>query len=101
MDPAFKGVNTSSCIPANMAKAALAADLSLLIVSGRGTESSIENLPYQYISTIVLRLMSRGTSMSKRHLLTGKKRIQAECVLLYFHSSLTALLLAIFWFNPH
>jgi hypothetical protein len=60
MEPAFNGVNTSSCIPANMAKAPLAADLRLLIVSGRGTESSIVNLLSQYISTIVLRFMRLG-----------------------------------------
>ncbi len=39
--PSFIGVNTSSCIPANIAKAPLAADLSLLIVLGRGVESSM------------------------------------------------------------
>jgi hypothetical protein len=39
--PAFNGVNTSSCILANMAKAASAADLSLFTVSGREIELSI------------------------------------------------------------
>ena len=36
----FNGVNTSSCIPASMAKAASAANVSLFTVSGRGTGPS-------------------------------------------------------------
>src|SRR6185436_2142730 len=47
--PSLNGVNTSSCMAANMAKAASAADLNWFTVLGRGVKFSIAKFPCQYV----------------------------------------------------
>jgi len=47
--PSLNGVNTSSCMAANMAKAASAADLNWFTVLGRAVKFSIAKFPCQYV----------------------------------------------------